>query len=290
MIKEESQLSERTDNFIMLPTVDFCFKELMQNEKVRTGILSALMGKEPEEFEETMLLPTILRKQYSDEKYGVLDVRVLLKNGTQTDLEMQVAQFDFWPNRVLFYLGKMYTDQIKEGESYDKLRKCVHVSILDFLHFPMDDRCYRKISFCDVETGEVYTDLMEIYVLELGKLPPEDKNESGIVRWMRFLSGKCREDFAKMAEKDPYIKEAYKVLENISADDEKRIEYEAREKAIKDYNTQMLSAEKRGVQQGIQKGIREIIMHMHYLQKTPEEIALLTGCDLNTVIDTIKSN
>ena len=93
-----------------------------------------------------------------------------------------------------------------------------------------------------------------------------------------------------MAEKDPYIKEAYKVLENISADDEKRIEYEAREKAIKDYNTQMLSAEKRGVQQGIQKGIREIIMHMHYLQKTPEEIALLTGCDLNTVIDTIKSN
>ena len=48
MIKEESQLSERTDNFIMLPTVDFCFKELMQNEKVRTGILYALMGKEPE--------------------------------------------------------------------------------------------------------------------------------------------------------------------------------------------------------------------------------------------------
>lgn len=98
MIKEESQLSERTDNFIMLPTVDFCFKELMQNEKVRTGILSALMGKEPEEFEETILLPTILRKQYSDEKYGVLDVRVLLKDGTQTDLEMQVAQFDFWSN------------------------------------------------------------------------------------------------------------------------------------------------------------------------------------------------
>ena len=93
-----------------------------------------------------------------------------------------------------------------------------------------------------------------------------------------------------MAEKDPYIKEAYKVLENISADDEKRIEYEAREKAIKDYNTQMLSAEKRGIQQGIQQGIQGIIMHMYHLQKTPEEIALLTGCDLNTVIDTIKSN
>lgn len=150
----------------------------------------------------------------------------------------------------------------------------------------MDDRCYRKISFCDVETGEVYTDLMEIYVLELGKLPPEDKNESGIIRWMRFLGGKSREDFAKMAEKDPYIKEAYKVLENISADDEKRIEYEAREKAIKDYNTQMLSAERRGVQ----RGEKRIILNMHHLGKTAEEISMLTGCDLSIVIDIIKNS
>ena len=32
---------------------------------------------------------------------------------------------------------------------------------------------------------------MEIYVLELGKLPPEDQNEEGIVRWMRLFQ--CKE-------------------------------------------------------------------------------------------------
>ena len=31
-IKSENALNEKED-FIMLPTVDFCFKELMQNEK-----------------------------------------------------------------------------------------------------------------------------------------------------------------------------------------------------------------------------------------------------------------
>ena len=70
-------------------------------------------------------------------------------------------------------------------------------ALYDFLHFPKDDRCFRKITFCDVETGEVYTDLMEIYVLEIGKLPTEDRNESGIIRWMRFLNGKCKEDLKK---------------------------------------------------------------------------------------------
>lgn len=53
MTIEKRQLSEQNDNFIMLPTVDFCFKELMQNKEVRKGILSALLGKNPEELEDT---------------------------------------------------------------------------------------------------------------------------------------------------------------------------------------------------------------------------------------------
>ena len=89
----------------------------------------------------------------------------------------------------------MYTSQIKSGESYDKLKKCIHVSILSDTYFPDDERCYRRIAFCDTETGKVYSDLMEMHILELSKLPPEDMDENGIILWMRFLGGKCEEDF-----------------------------------------------------------------------------------------------
>ena len=57
-----------TDNFIMLPTVDFCFKELMQNDKVRKGFIAAVLGKDPEEIQETTLLPASLKQDYSDDK------------------------------------------------------------------------------------------------------------------------------------------------------------------------------------------------------------------------------
>ena len=33
----------------MFPTVDFCFKELMRNEKVRKGIIAALLGVRPKD-------------------------------------------------------------------------------------------------------------------------------------------------------------------------------------------------------------------------------------------------
>ena len=243
-----------TDNFIMLPTVDFCFKELMQNSKVRQGFIAALLGKDPEEIRETTILPTSTRREYEDDKLGILDVAVSLQDGTKLDLEMQVLNFAYWTNRILFYLSKMYTGQLKKGDPYDNLKKCIHVSVLDFIHFPEDKRCYHKISFCDVKTGIPYTDLMELHILELRKLPEKARNEEGVIRWMRFFNGKKKEDFEEMAKTDQYMAEAFSELEKLSADERKRLEYEAREKAVRDYNSLMGGELRRGLERGIEEG------------------------------------
>lgn len=78
----------KQEDFIMLPTVDFCFKELMQNDNIRKNIIAALLNVPPSEVENTELMPTILRKESKDDKYGILDVRVRLKDGEQIDFEM----------------------------------------------------------------------------------------------------------------------------------------------------------------------------------------------------------
>ena len=43
-LKTQVAESRNSDDFIMFPTVDFCFKELMQNEKVRKDIISAILS------------------------------------------------------------------------------------------------------------------------------------------------------------------------------------------------------------------------------------------------------
>ena len=43
----------------------------------------------------------------------------------------------------------------------------------------------------------------------------------------------------KMPEKDSYMEEAYEMLKHMSVDEKKRLEYEAREKAVRDYHSQM---------------------------------------------------
>ena len=53
-----------------------------------------------------------------------------------------------------------------------------------------------------------------------------------------------------IAEKDPYIQSAYDQLQVISQDKQKRLEYEARQKAILDHNQSMLEVEQRGREEG----------------------------------------
>ena len=44
-----------TNNFIMSPKVDFAFKELMRDETVRKGFLSAVLGIKDTDIKKTVL-------------------------------------------------------------------------------------------------------------------------------------------------------------------------------------------------------------------------------------------
>ena len=176
-------MEKKNDNFIMLPTVDICFKNLMENPEVRRGFIAALLKVQPEEIEESTLLPTTLQRDYGDDKLGILDILVQLEDGTQIDMEMQV--------------------------------------------------------------------------LELKKLPGKVKGEEDIISWMRFLGGKTREEFEDMADLNKYIGIAYEELQKLSADELKRLDYESREKAIRDHKSFMRGAIKQGLKQGLEQGLKE---------------------------------
>ena len=62
-------------------------------------------------------------------------------------------------------------------------------------------------------------------------------------------------------------------LKKLSLDDQKRLEYELRQKAIRDYNSQMNSALKQGREQGRHDALRELIGKKLEKGMSPEDIA-----------------
>ena len=70
-----------SENFIMLPTVDFCFKELMRNPKVRQGFIAAIMGHDPKAIRTTTLIPNATKKESKDAQLRLHDVMVEMEEG-----------------------------------------------------------------------------------------------------------------------------------------------------------------------------------------------------------------
>ena len=232
---------ENTRNFIMKPKVDFCFKELMEFEEVRQGFIAAVLGIEPEEVIKTELLPTHLRVRHNKDKLGILDVRVILNGDVQLDMEIQVAKFLFWRERSLFYLSKMYSDVILAGEGYHVLGKCIHVGILDFILFEEDEEFYSCFHMWEDKRRRKYSDKFEIHIVELPKVAEREYPETALLKWAKFLNAEKKEEFEMAAKTDPHIRKAYEQLLHMSEDGNKRLIYEARQKAIYDYNTQIYS-------------------------------------------------
>lgn len=249
------------NNFLMKPKIDFAFKEIMNDENARKGFLSAVLHIDPADIRETHILNPYLRQTHEDDKLGILDVRVLMNNDTEIDTEIQLSELNVWADRSLFYAAKMYAGQIEPGQKYNVFKKCVSISILDFILFERESKDAEEESFYSCfhileDTRHFkYTDKMEFHVIELPKLPKELKADcSRVELWAKFINAEETEEFDMIAEKDPYIQSAYDRLQVISQDKQKRMEYEAREKAILDYNQAMYEAELRGEQRGELRG------------------------------------
>ncbi|MDE7068471.1 MAG: Rpn family recombination-promoting nuclease/putative transposase, partial [Schaedlerella arabinosiphila] len=240
-MKERSGRVANTNTFIMKPKIDFCFKELMEFAEVRRGFIAAVLGISPEEVVSTELKPTHLRVKHQKDKLGILDVHVILNGEIQIDMEIQVAQFLFWRERSLFYLSKMYSDVILAGEGYQVLGKCIHVGILDFILFEEDEEYYSCFHLWEDKRRRIYSDKLEIHIVELPKLAKREYPETALLKWARFFNAEKKEEFEMVAKTDPHIQKAYDQLLYMSGNEEKRLLYEARQKALNDYNTQMYS-------------------------------------------------
>ncbi len=188
-----------------------------------------------------------------------------------------------WTERSLFYLCRMYTGQLHEGDGYEKLQKCIHIGVLDFKLF--DDEAYHsRFHLWENTRRRVYTDKLEVHVLELPKVKDRAYPESKLLRWAKFLNSNTREEMQSMAVKDPYIEKAYRQVVKLSADEMARLEYEAREKAERDHDAYMksswLDGQKSGRMEGMEIGrsesIRRVVRNMLKLNMSDKEIMELT--------------
>jgi len=282
----KNKVKPKDDNFIMSPKYDFVFKYIFGNENHKDlliALLSDVLGLPEEEFEEIEIINSELLKEFKEDKKGILDIRVKTKVGKQIDVEIQILPTDYMAERTMFYWSKMYTSQIKPGDTYDKLKKCVTINIVDFKCTPLK-KLYSSYHITEDKTGYRLTDILEVHFLEISKLfdydIERDENDP-IVQWMEFLDAESKGAMEMLAGKNKDIKKAYDLLQIISKDEKARMLYEARYAEISDQKTRLKSAEEKGI---AKKAIEDATNFLR-LGVSEEIVAEGTGLPIEKVLE-----
>jgi predicted transposase/invertase (TIGR01784 family) len=249
---------------ILLPKMDFIFKIIFgdeHNKPLLKSFLQAVLFLAEDEFEIALVNP-YLQPQEIDGKLSILDVKIRTKTGKLIDIEMQILRTENIFERVCYYQSMMVVEQVGKGESYDRIKKVINIVITDFnfVEGLRKDKKKARYHHCfrlyDPQDKAYFGDVEEIHTIELPKLPAQS-DDTAIWDWVKYIAVETEEDLTMLAEKNDVLRHAVDELYRVSASDEVRAQYEAREKAWRDDYSRMIYAENKGLKEGRAKGLKE---------------------------------
>lgn len=207
---------------------DDVFHEVFACENIRKQFLSGVLDIPLETIRTARLIMPRLWKRYRRQKLGILDIALELNDNTKVNVELQIRMQQQWVKRQLFYLAKMYDEDLLIGQNYGRLKKCISIGILDFKL--LEGKSYHSVYRLRNERGEELTALWELHIIELGKGLQGERLDD----WIRLFHAENVEELEMLAGKNKGLAEAAEVMKRMSLGRTLRYYYEAHLKAVRD--------------------------------------------------------
>lgn len=269
------------------PKVDFVFKNIFGSQKHPEILISFLNAtlKPKRKIVSVDIKKTDIEKQYIEDKYSRLDVKATTSNDEIINIEIQLKNENNMIKRSLYYLSKMYEEQLNEKEDYSKLVRTVCINILNFKYLKTDN-FHTGYRFKEIETNEELTDVMEVHFIEIPKLKDSNDEKDMLVAWTEFLKNPESEKVRGLELSIDEIRQAKDELIKMSNDSTQRQLYDMRANSLRDKISELNAVEKKGIEKGRKEGRKEerLSIARNLLDILDNEtIALKTGLSINDV-------
>ena len=269
------------------PKLDVVFQALfgeVGSERITKNFLETILNKKIEKID--LSKNPILRREFKDDKLGVLDILAELDGKEKCNIEMQLVNSKSIIERILYYWSRLYSRQIKIGQDYNLLEKTIIILITDFKIEGLEELGYHS-TWKIIETKgrkRILTEKLEIDIIELPKIEGKEKESGRLLDWLYFLENPRSRRVTEKMEESKEIKEAVEKLDSLSEDERMQRIADLREKAILDEK----AIYAKGVDDGIKEGIKvaeeklkkerlEIVRKLKNKGLNVKEISEITG-------------
>ena len=247
------------------PKLDVVFQALfgeVGNESITKGFLETILERKIDSID--LSRNPILRREFKEEKLGVLDIIAKLDKDEICNIELQIVDKKNIIERILYYWSRLYSRQIKSGEDYKILQKAIVILITDFKIENLEELDYHsRWKIMEDKQGKkiILTQKLEIDIIELPKIIGKEKEQDNLLDWLYFLENPKSERVTEKMKENENLKEAVKKLDNLSEDEKMQRIADLRQKAIMDekaiYEKGLEVGIEKGIQRGMEKGMKE---------------------------------
>ena len=222
----EKQLTEETKEKkkILQPKNDVVFQALFTRgkESITKALIEDILNIKVHSLE--LDKSKDLLNDNTEDKNGRLDLRAVINDNIECDIEIQLSSHEKMLERFLYYWSKMYAANLQIGNKYSCLKKTISIIILDdeIEDFKEITKSHTKWQIREEEyLTKLLTPYLQIDIIELPKAIKEYENnkQNEMLQWMMFLENPENKEVAKIMENNENIKEAKDELDKISQDD-----------------------------------------------------------------------
>ena len=248
------------------PLNDYLFKFIFgrnERKRITLSLLNAILELDNgEELTDIEFIDRDIDPTFEEDKLSKLDIYGIANDQSRIDIEVQLINRKNMEKRTLFYWAKMY-QSLKKGEDYKLLHRAITINLLNFDLLPTKE-AHSMYGLYNMQNGHRLTKDLEIHFLEIPKTEIKSiKEMKRLDRWLAYFSNKLDEkEMEELAMSEAAIRDALQAESIFMQSDRERRKYEQREKAIRDYESDMKSSREEGIAQGITQGIHKTILGM----------------------------
>jgi predicted transposase/invertase (TIGR01784 family) len=288
------------------PRVDIAFKKIFgieENKDLLMSLINSVVSEE-DQVSDISLLNPYNSKNFMGDKLSILDIKAKGSDDQYFNIEIQVTDEGDYDKRALYYWAKLYTEQLKEADSYRVLSKVIGIHILNFSSIPDSKKYHHVFQMRDKESQIHYFRNIELHTIELKKFEESftakdgvwSKVKTSLEMWVAFLTRHDlldREHFPTQLDSadQQNLKKALQVIQVMNFSSEERGVYEDRLRWYRMEEGALLKAKAEGKAEGIAEGkaeekralaraLMKKKMEIDFIQKvtglTEEEISKLT--------------
>ena len=283
---------------ILPPSDDRVFKLILTSPEAKPVLIDLVSSIIKRPVVDVVVRNNEIPPEDTQEKAERLDVNCYIDDNSQVDLEMQASRIEEdsdgqhrnLKGKSVYYLCDLHSSQPAKGiRRYYTLARTYQVTFCSYTVFPERKSYLNSFSLRHDEDSEQLCNAIQVVYVELSKLQEIIKKSVGdmtdLEKWAVFFryadEPSHRETVNKVIASKEVLQMAGNLLMSISQDERERAVFRSRRMYQTDQQSNIATAEDRGVQRGraegrVERNI-EIARQALQMKMSAADIAKLTG-------------